>query len=67
MFELCKNGAFARSKEVSKKALSFKVSESEYEAIKELMEFHGEIYSSNVIRIALKKIYEEMQLANAKK
>ena len=67
MFDLCRHGAFARGKEVSKKALSFKVSESEYEAIKDLMNFHGEIYSSNIIRMALKKMYEEMETDKLKK
>ena len=61
MFKLCENPAYARNKEQSSKVLSFKATTKEVETIKEMMVYYNETYTSNLIRLALNKLYLEME------
>lgn len=65
MFKLCKNTAYSRNLERSKKVVTFKVSPNEQQAIKDMMEYYNEEYTSNIIRIALERLYKDM-LTNKK-
>ena len=61
MFKLCKNPAYARNKEQSSKVVSFKATNKEVDTIKEMMEYYTETYTSNLIRLALNRLYIEMK------
>lgn len=60
MFKLCENPAYARNTEQSSKVLTFKATSGEVEVIKDMMEHYNEKYMSNLIRLALNGLYNEM-------
>lgn len=61
MFDLCKNSAFPRTDKKSVKILSIKVTDSEEKALDEMKVYYGEKYTSNLIRMGLKLIYDDMK------
>lgn len=61
MFDLCENSAYARTEKRSDKVVAIKVSEDERKVIDEMVTFFGQKYASNVIRMGLKVMYNEMQ------
>lgn len=61
MFNLCENSAFARNEEKSVKYLNVKMTIEEKQALEEMREIIGEKYVSNVVRIALKNLYNELR------
>ena len=60
MFDLCTNPAVSRTSVRSKKQIAVKITKDEDEVIKEMMAFYNEQYSSNILRLGLKKLYDDM-------
>lgn len=67
MFNLCENSAFARNEKKSIKVKGVKMTPDELEAINEMQEYYQEKYFSNLVRMGLKILYDDMINSKNKK
>lgn len=60
MFNLCENSAFARNEKKSIKVKGVKMTIDELKAVDEMQQYYQEKYFSNLVRMGLKILYDDM-------
>lgn len=65
MFDLCENSAYSRSAKKSTVVKGIKMNDDEILVVEEMLNYYGEQYFSNLVRMGLKKLYDDM-IANKK-